>query len=141
MQWGRALPGLWVAGKWVTFAEGSPHQHRRAGATAACLGELHAVPAGSQVALLTPPPRGHSPATHGPLLRGLVCHAQPTHSSTPGQVSNNDLGDRVLCHVARDYPQNRGLRVGLGEPQALKLFVNCCGEESSLISVCIILTF
>lgn len=63
---GRALPGLWVAGKWVTFAEGSPQQQRRAGATAACLGELHAVLAGNQVVLLTPPPRGPSPATHSP---------------------------------------------------------------------------
>nr|KAF6316183.1 hypothetical protein mPipKuh1_008694 [Pipistrellus kuhlii] len=88
-----------------------------------------------------PPPRGHSPVTHGPLLRGLVGHAQPTRSSTPGQISNNDLGARGLCHMARDYPRNRGLRVGLGEPEALKLFVSRCGKGSGLVSVCITLTF
>lgn len=62
----------------------------------------------------SPTPTGPLPSTHSPFLRGRVCHAQPTHSSTPEQISNTDLGDRGLCRVARDYPQESRAQGGAG---------------------------
>lgn len=61
---GRELPGLWVAGEWVTCAEDNLHQHRRAGATAGVPGGAPCCPSRQLSEAPHPHPTGSFPPIH-----------------------------------------------------------------------------